>query len=133
MNREFPVEITCRHDQISEQMREYAARKVEKLSRFHTRISRIQVVANDPNAAPEVELIVHVDSGATMVAKERSDHFNNAIDALVVKMERQLKKDQEKRKSHKSDAPRGGSESDSSRPEDDEDTYEDIVRRDLKG
>lgn len=133
MNREVPVEITCRHEQVSDQMREYAVRKVVKLARFHTRISRIQVVAYDPNAAPEVELIVHVDSGATLVAKERSDHFNNAIDSLVDKLERQLKKDQEKRKKHKTDAPKGGQGSEPGKPEDDEDTYEDIVRRDLKG
>ena len=85
MNREVPIEITSRHDQVSDRMREYAQRKVEKLVRFHNRISRIQVVAYDPHSAPEVELIVHVDSGTTMVAKERGDHFNNAIDALVVK------------------------------------------------
>ncbi len=111
-------------------MREYATRKVVKLVRFHTRISRIQIVAYDPHLSPEVELIVHVDSGATMVAKERSDHFNNAIDALVVKMERQLKKDQEKRKSHKTNGGRGVPVSDPA--EDDGDTYEDTLRKDPK-
>ena len=132
MNREVPIEITSRHDQVSERMREYATRKAVKLVRFHTRISRIQIVAYDPHLSPEVELIVHVDSGATMVAKERSNHFNTAIDALVVKMERQLKKDQEKRKSHKINGGRGTPVSDSATPEDDEDTYEDIARRDPK-
>lgn len=132
MNREVPIEITSRHDQVSDRMREYAEQKVAKLARFHTRISRIQVVAYDSHSAPEVELIVHVDSGPTMVAKEHSDHFNTAIDALVVKLERQLKKDQEKRKSHKPDGPKGGADPEPAGPEDDEDSYEDIVPRDIK-
>ena len=133
MNREVPIEITGRHDHVSEQMRQYAMRKAEKLVRFHNRISRIQIVASDAHESPEVELIVHVDSGATMVAKERSDHFTSAIDALVDKMERQLKKDQKKRKGRKLEDARGRRDPDRSNPDDDEDTYEDIVRKDLKG
>ena len=132
MNQEVPIEITSRHDQVSERMREHAMRKAVKLVRFHTRISRIQIVASNPHQSPEVELIVHVDSGTTLVAKERSDHFNNAIDSLVVKMERQLKKDQEKRKSHKFDGNKGDLGPGPSNAEDDEDSYEDIVRKDLK-
>lgn len=133
MKQEVPIEITSRHEQVSESMRDYATRKAEKLVRFHNRISRIQIVAYDPHQAPEVELIVHVDSGATMVAKERNDHFNGAIDSLVVKMERQLKRDQEKRKRHKIDGAKGVREPDEPGPEDDEDTYEDVLRKDLKG
>jgi ribosome-associated translation inhibitor RaiA len=44
---------------------------------------------------------VHVDTGATLVAKEKDQHFNRAIDLVVDKMERQLKKDNEKHKHHK--------------------------------
>ena len=132
MNEEVPIEITSRHEQVSERMREHAMRKVVKLVRFHTRISRIQIVVSNPHESPEVELIVHVDSGATMVARERSDHFNNAIDSLVVKMERQLKKDQEKRKSHKLDGNKGDVGLEPSNPDDDDESYEDVVRNDLK-
>jgi ribosomal subunit interface protein len=132
MNEEVPIEITSRHDQVSERMREHAMRKVVKLVRFHNRVSRIQIVVSDPHNSPEVELIVHVDSGTTLVAKERGDHFNNAIDSLVVKMERRLKKDQEKRKSHKIDVNKADPGPGPSNTDDDEDSYEDVVRKDLK-
>jgi putative sigma-54 modulation protein len=107
-NREVPIEVTSRHDQVSQSMRDYVTDKLTKLVRFHPRISRIQVVLEDAHAAPEVECIIHVDSGTTLVVRERNDHLRGAVDLLVEKMERRLKKDKERLTSHKGDRPLKG-------------------------
>jgi putative sigma-54 modulation protein len=126
-----PIEFTSRHEPVSERMRSYATEKVEKLLRFHNRISRMQMIIDGAHEEPTVELIVHVDSGATLVAKEHHEHFKGAVDLIVDKMERQLKKNNRKRKHHKSN---GGPKAVPGRDEggsDGEETYDDAVQKDL--
>ena len=135
MTRDVTIEVTSRHESVSERMKSYATEKAEKLFRFHTRISRVQIVLDGVHDQPLVEIIVHVDSGRTFVAREQGEHFKGTMDQLVEKMERQLKKDNERRKHHKGHGsagdvppePAGGSND----PEDPEETYDDAVRRDL--
>lgn len=128
--KDTPIEVTSRHEQISDRMKTYVTEKASKLLRFHNRISRIQVVIDGAHEAPEIEILVHVDSGATFVAKEHREHFKSAVDFIVEKMERQLKKDNEKRKHHKGveGVRTQRDEGDDSRPEED---FDDAVRRDL--
>ncbi len=131
-NREVPIEVTSRHDSVSERMRSYVTEKVAKLIRFHPRISRIQVVVDEAHASPEVECIVHVDSGSTFVGKERNEHFRGAVDLLVDKMERQLKKDKERLVNHKGEAPlKEAFIPPPAPPAAPAETYDDVVRRDL--
>lgn len=125
------IEVTSRHEPVSERMKSYATEKVGRLIRFHNRISRMQIVVDGVHEEPTVELIVHVDSGATLVAKEQHEHFKGAVDLIVDKMERQLKKNNRKRKHHKGNGgskspPEGGADG-----PDGEETYDDAVRRDL--
>jgi putative sigma-54 modulation protein len=107
-NREVSIEVTSRHDTVSDRMRSYAIDKASKLIRFHDRISRIQIIVDEGQNQPIVEMILHVDTGETLVAKVRQQHFRAAIDLLVGKMGRQLKKAKEKRKQHKGDPSASG-------------------------
>jgi putative sigma-54 modulation protein len=123
-NREVPIEVTSRHDSVSERMRSYVTEKVAKLIRFHPRISRIQVVVDEAHASPEVE--------STFVGKERNEHFRGAVDLLVDKMERQLKKDKERLVNHKGEAPlKEAFTPPPAPPAAPAETYDDVVRRDL--
>ncbi|MEM7198790.1 MAG: ribosome-associated translation inhibitor RaiA [Planctomycetota bacterium] len=135
-NQEIPIELTSRHESVTERMRSYVTEKAQKLQRFHNRISRIHVVVDGVHREPNVEMIVHVDSGATLVAKEHQEHFKSAVDLLLEKMERQLKKDNEKRKHHKggdaaSDDQDGVGTRDANDRDEAEETYDDAVRNDL--
>jgi putative sigma-54 modulation protein len=128
---DMTIDFTGRHDQISERMREHAAKKLQRLVRYNNRIARVEVVADHAHERPEVELIVHMRRGKPFVARERSTTFANAIDLLVEKMERQLKRQKEKRKDHKPARKAGRA-----RPRDTgpvEETYEEVVRRTLRG
>lgn len=133
-NQEPKIEVVSRHDVVSERMKEYAVEKAARLQRFHGRISRIQIVMDGNNGtAQTVEMILHVDSGATMVAKETRENWTAAVDLLVDKMERQLKKDKERRKDHKKDPAKGQEPpAEPAQPSEPEETYDDVVRRDLK-
>ncbi len=132
-NPDVVIEVTSRHHQVSDGTREYATDKASKLPRFHNRISRIQIVMDRHKTDCEVEIIVHVDSGHTFVARETASGFKSALDPLVDKMERQLKKDNERRKRHK-----GGHGHKDQALEDsptvnrgDEQNYDDVARKNL--
>lgn len=137
-NPDVLIEVTSRHQQVSEGTREHATSKAGKLLRFHNRISRIQIVIDRRKDDWEVESIVHVDSGHTFVAKEDGSSFKAALDTLIEKIGRQLKKDNERRKHHKGshkgghegqlpEGPPGESLTGSDR---DEESYDDVVRKD---
>lgn len=127
---EIHIEVSSRHGQVSDGMRDYAIRKVTKLSRFHDRLSSVQVVLEDPNGEREIEILAHVDSGRLLVAREQAGSFRASIDQLVDKMERQLKKDKERLKDHKIHGGKGVEPPDAGRGDEDE-PFDDVVRRDL--
>ncbi|MEY4673947.1 MAG: Ribosome hibernation promoting factor [Planctomycetota bacterium] len=137
---EVVIEFTNRHEHLSERMQENAARKIARLARYNDRVTRIEVIADHAHKKPEVEFIVHLRRGRPLVAKETGESFAALVDLLLDRMEAQLRKQKEKRKDHKGNVAGKGSGKPSRRPvrarggkAGDEETYEDIVRRSLKG
>ena len=106
MKHDVPIEFRSRHDTVSERMKSYATDKAGRLVRYNDLISRIQIIVDGAHEKPEVEILVHVEHGGPFVAKETRDHFNEAVDLVVEKIERQLIKDKERLKQHKGDATR---------------------------
>jgi ribosomal subunit interface protein len=133
---EVTIEFKGRHDHITERMQAHAAKKLTRLARFLDRLSRIEVVADHAHKNPEVELIVHQRRGAPMVARDRGTSFASTIDLLVDKMEAQLRKQKDKKRDHKvqnGKGVRGGRPARSKRAADVEETYEQAVRKSLRG
>ena len=128
------IEFKGRHDHISPRMREHASRKLQRLQRYNNRIERIEVVAEHAHQNPEIELIVHMRRGKPFVAKEHAETFASTIDQLIEKMERQLKRQKEKRKDHKVQGLKGATSAAMRRGRGGrEETYEEVVRRTLRG
>lgn len=138
---EVTIEFKGRHDHITERMQAHAARKLARLARFQDRLTRIEVVADHVHKNPEVELIVHQRKGAPLICKDRGTSFSATIDLLVDKMEAQLRKQKDKRRDHK--VPNGKEVRSGAKPSargrtkretpDEEETYEQAVRRTLRG
>ena len=127
---EVPIEVTSRHQHVSDKTRAFVVERAQKLLRYNDRIAHIQAVLDEEHDRFLVEMIVKVDSGATMVAKEESaDGYRSALDALLEKLERQIKRDKEKRVSHGHETVRDPNQADLDEPA--EETYEDVVRRRL--
>lgn len=129
-DREVLIEVVSRHQHISDQTRDFATEKVGKLTRFHSRVSRIQVVLDERHDEFVTEIIVHVDSGATIIGKETASGYRASITAAVEKLERQIKKDKERRQDHKHD-PLAGAPETLPADSDTEETYEEVIRKDL--
>lgn len=138
------IEFKGRHDHITERMQSHAARKLSRLAHYSDRITRIEVVADHAHESPEVELIVHQRRGRPMVARDRGRSFSSTIDLLVDKMESQLRKDKEKRKDSRGAPAKGAagkgatgrSRAGGRRAKGggaEEETYEEVVRKNLRG
>lgn len=131
------IEFKGKHDHITERMQAHAAKKLARLARYGDRLSRIEVVADHAHKNPEIELIVHQRRGTPLVAKDRGTSFASTIDLLVDKMEVQLRKLKEMRKDHKNpgakDVRARGIAKAGPADAGDEETYEDAVRRSLRG
>lgn len=129
------IEFKGRHDHITERMQTHAAKKLTRLTRFLDRQARIEVVADHAHKNPEVELIVHQRRGAPMVARDRGTSFSATIDLLVDKMEAQLRRQKDKKRDHKianGKEVRSGRTARARRPVEDEETYEQAVRKSLR-
>lgn len=99
-NTDFPIEVTGRHAPISDRMKEHALEKLERLTKYHPKITGIKLVADEPHDAPEVEIIVSIDGGEPFVAKDHADTFGNAVDLCMNKMSKQLRRSNSRRKDH---------------------------------
>lgn len=131
---EVTIEFKGRHDHISERMQAHAQKKLARLARFSDRLLRIEIVADHVHKNPEVEIIAHQRRGGPLVAKERSTSFSATIDVLVDKMEKQLRKQKEIRKAHKiADGKAARAGRGSRAPVADDETYEQVVRKSLRG
>jgi ribosomal subunit interface protein len=133
------IEFKGRHDHITERMQAHAAKKLSRLARYGDRLARLEIVADHAHKNPEVELIAHQRRGAPLVARDRGTSFGATIDLLVDKMEAQLRKLKELKKDRKNavakDVRARGARGRTERAErgGDEETYEQAVRKSLRG
>ncbi|MBO8130898.1 MAG: ribosome-associated translation inhibitor RaiA [Candidatus Marinimicrobia bacterium] len=90
------IEITSRHAEISDRVKEYLKEKVEKLSRYYPNIVNCQVVLDRQKEGEMVEVNLHI-SGKNFITKVTTDNLIKSIDTAIDKIEVQLKKFKEKR------------------------------------
>ncbi len=94
--------IKGRRIEITDAIRQYVKKRVDKLPRFHNNISRVEVVVEEgegPNFTADV--IAHVDGEELITAKEMRPELYAAINAVFDKIVRQLKKKKEKQRDNK--------------------------------
>lgn len=90
------VEITARHIDLSQNLKEYIESELKRLSKIYDRIIDVQVIY-EPEAHSQygVEIIINVPK-KQLVIKQKADNETKAIDEAIEKMVRQLKKYKEK-------------------------------------
>ncbi len=86
------VNVSSRHGNVSAEVMEYAAEKVESLGRFYDRITNVNVVIDQEKDNHMVETVAHVGHGSTLVAKHRGEGLIVVMDATFDKLERQIRK-----------------------------------------
>ncbi len=102
------IKVSTRHGQLSEASQNKISTKVEKLSRFHDRLTSIEVIVDlTDESSPRVDLNVSAEHKHDFVAHDQSESLMGSLDAAMGKIEQQLRKYKEKvQERHRSSEPR---------------------------
>jgi len=94
------VQIAGKHLDITEEMKDYAEERAEKMARFFDRVNAVHVVLNRDGNLYSAEMICHGVKGKELVCSERDKDVFAAMDLVTDKMGRQLTKLKEKVRGH---------------------------------
>ena len=90
------------HGDITPDMKEYAKKKVGKISKFFSRgMLSVDIHLSSKERKFMVDAILHIKSHGSLVAKAKSKDMFQAIDQMVEKLERQVREVKEKRTSNR--------------------------------
>ncbi len=94
------VLVTCRGENITQGMRRYATEKGDRLRRFFNGIHKCEVILEAHGSQFRAETILHLDGAAPIASHAEEPQLNAAIDLMVDRAEKQLKKHKEKIRDH---------------------------------
>ncbi len=96
------IQITARHFHASSQLHQNLQENLEKMAKFNDSITGVHVILDaEKSGVNKAEGIVKIlDKSVCAVAEDET--MGKAIEAMLEKVERQLKKENEKLKGHKS-------------------------------
>jgi putative sigma-54 modulation protein len=86
------VTVTGRHMGVSEALKRYCQEKAQRLVRFYDRIQSIDMILDGHDGSHTAEIIVHSDGTSPFVASEEQDNIYAAVDLLLDKIERQIRR-----------------------------------------
>ena len=91
------INVSTRHGHLSADTQDKISSKAEKLSRFHEKISSIDITIDlKKTDHPDVEVCVAVDGTNGFVSKTSGSNLLGAVDGAVHKLEEQLRRHKEK-------------------------------------
>lgn len=95
------IKISARHGHLSEKTQSLISAKVEKLSRLFDRLTEILVTVDlEHRDNPKVDVIVGAEHKNDFKASEQSGDLMGCVDAVVHKLEKQLRKYKQKIQEH---------------------------------
>ena len=90
------ITISGRNVHVTEAMKNYAREKALRLEKYFERIQHVRVTLNIEGERQMAEMVATAIGGATLVAHTTEPDMYAAIDLVVEKLERQIKKHKEK-------------------------------------
>ena len=90
------ITISARHGHLNEVTQEFIREKAQKLLHFFQRLTMIEVTVDLREDLKLVEFVVSAEHKHDFVARERNHDLLAAVDLVVDKLERQLRRYKEK-------------------------------------
>jgi putative sigma-54 modulation protein len=85
------INITARHFKLSDELRDYTEKSVQRLKKYYEPIIDVDIVLSWEKRDRMAEINISV-FGTILSAHERSEDMRKSVDRAVAKLERQLKK-----------------------------------------
>lgn len=86
------IVLSIRSGEISERLEEWIRDQFRRLSRYESRMSRLEVTLSEEKNRWEVDAHAHVDRAEPVHARSESPDVRTAVDDVSDKMERQLRR-----------------------------------------
>lgn len=93
------INLTGRHVDVTEAMKDYVDTKFAKLERHFDHINNVYVILSVEKLVQKAEATLHINGGEIFATSDDKDMYT-AIDALIDKLDRQVIKHKEKLKAH---------------------------------
>ena len=93
------LDVTGHHVEVTAPLREYVVNKIEKIERHFDRVTNVHCILTVEKQGHKAEATVSVN-GANIYADATEDSMYAAIDGLVDKLDRQVRKYKEKNADH---------------------------------
>ena len=93
------LDLTGHHVEITDSMRNYVNTKFEKLARHFDNVTNTHVILTVEKLRQKAEATIHI-TGHNLFAESVDEDMYAAIDSLVDKLDRQVKKHKEKASDH---------------------------------
>ena len=93
--------ISGRNVDVTDGIRAHIEERFERLSRFESRASRVEVTLAEEKTRSIAEAVMSVDGAGTMVAKAEAPEVRTAVDRLYDKLSRRARRERKRRTCHK--------------------------------
>lgn len=95
------IKISARHGHLHEATQEFIREKANKLTHYFGRLMMIEVIVDLKEEEKIVEFLVSAEHKHDFVASERNQDILAAVDLVLDKLERQIRKYKEKIMDHR--------------------------------
>ena len=95
------LNVSGHHIEVTDSLREYVGSKIEKIARHFDLVSDVQCILTVEKLRHKAEATAKVNGG-TIHCEHTEEDMYAAIDALVDKLDRQVKKQKEKNTDYRS-------------------------------
>ena len=93
------INLTGHHTDITPSLRDYVESKFERVERHFDNVTNVHVILSVEKERHKAEATIHVRKGNIYAESEHEDMYA-AIDTLIDKLDRQVKKHKEKLTDH---------------------------------
>lgn len=95
------IQLTGHHVEITPALRQHVNEKMERLARHFDHVSNVHVVLSVEKLRQKAEATINLSRGTVFAEAEAEDMYA-AIDVLIDKLDRQVKKQKEKNTNYRS-------------------------------
>jgi len=94
------LNVTGHHVDVTPSMHDYVSQKLERLERHFDHVTNVHVILSVEKLRQKAEATLHI-SGGNLFADAQDEDMYAAIDAMVDKLDRQIRKHKEKMTDHR--------------------------------
>lgn len=95
------IQVAARHCEIPDSVRTRTEELIVRLAKYHPRIASADAVYEEVKRVRSVEVILSIDGAEPVVARGEGEEFRTALDKVVDRLSRILRRQRSQLKDHK--------------------------------